>query len=62
MPVQSGVELACRLAVASTGRMTTIFESRRIVDVVAERDYNNSGMHPENSVVPVESVLLMDLV
>ena len=36
MPVQSGVGLACRLAIASAGRTTTIFDLHRVVDVVVE--------------------------
>ena len=36
MPVRSVVKLACRLAVASTGRMMTIFDSHRVVDVIAD--------------------------
>ena len=30
IPARFGVELACRLAVASAGRMTTIFDWRRV--------------------------------
>ena len=32
MPVRSGMELACRLAVV--GRTTTVFDLRRVVDVL----------------------------
>ena len=35
MPVRSGVELACKLAVVSVGRTTTVFVLRRVVDVFA---------------------------
>ena len=34
--MQSGVGLACRLAVASAGRTMTIFDMHRVVDVVAD--------------------------
>ena len=36
MPMRSGVELACEVAVASAVRTTTILDSRRVVDVVAD--------------------------
>ena len=36
MPAQSGVELACRLAVESAGRTTIVFDSCRVDVVVAE--------------------------
>ena len=36
MSVRSGVGLACKLAVASAGRTMTVFDSRRVVDVVAD--------------------------
>ena len=36
MLVQSGMGLACKLAVASAGRTMTIFDSRRVVDVVSD--------------------------
>ena len=35
MPVRSGVGLACKLAVASAGRTTTVFDLHTVVDVVA---------------------------
>ena len=35
MPVQYGVELACKLAIASVGRTKTVFGLCRVVDVVA---------------------------
>ena len=34
MLVRSSVELACRLAVASTGQTTIVFDLHRVVDVV----------------------------
>ena len=37
MPVLYGVELACRLAVASAERTTTIFDLRRVFYVVTDR-------------------------
>ena len=37
MLVQSGVGLACKLSVASTGQMMTLFDLRRVVDVVGDR-------------------------
>ena len=36
MPAQSGVELACKLAVVSEGRTMTVFDLHRVVDVVAD--------------------------
>ena len=36
MPARSGVELACKLAVASARRTTIAFDSRKVVDVVAD--------------------------
>ena len=36
MPARSGVGLACKLVVESTGRMTTVFDSRRVVDVISD--------------------------
>ena len=36
MPVWSGVGFACRLVVVSAGRTTTVFDSRSVVDVVAD--------------------------
>ena len=36
MPVQSGMELVCRLAVAYVGRTPIVFDLRRVVDVVAD--------------------------
>ena len=37
MSVRSGVGLACKLVVASTGRMKTLFDLHKVVDVVAGR-------------------------
>ena len=31
MPIWSGVELTCKLVVESAGRMTTVFDWRRLV-------------------------------
>ena len=35
MPVQYGVELICRLAVAFVGQTTIVFDSCRVIDVAA---------------------------
>ena len=37
MPMRSSVGLACRLAVASVGRTTSVFDFRRVVDVAPDR-------------------------
>ena len=88
MPVRSSVGLACKLVVTSVRQMTTIFDLRKVVDVVddccmmgdrvdrcsskilhAAKDcylkrgyYNNLGMDTKNLVIPIESVVLMDVV
>ena len=36
MLVQSRMELVCKLAVVIAGRMTIVFDSRRVFDVVAD--------------------------
>ena len=36
MPMWSSVELACKLEVVVAGRMMTVFDLRRVVDVVAD--------------------------
>ena len=36
MLVWSGMGLACKLAVASAGRTTTVFDSRRVVNVIVD--------------------------
>ena len=37
MPVRSSMGLACKLAVASAGRTTIVFDLHKVVDVVADR-------------------------
>ena len=37
MPMRFGVELVCKLVVLFAGRTKTIFDLRRVVDVVADR-------------------------
>ena len=37
MPVRSGMELAYKLAVVIARRMTTVFDLRRVIDVVVYR-------------------------
>ena len=34
MSARSGIGLACKLVVVSAGRMTIVFDSHRVVDVV----------------------------
>ena len=36
MPVQSGMGLACKLAVVIARRMTTVFDLHRVFDVVVD--------------------------
>ena len=36
IPARSGVELTCKLAIASAGRTTTVFDLHRVVDVIAD--------------------------
>ena len=37
MPVRSSMGLVCKLAVASAGRTTIVFDSCKVFDVVANR-------------------------
>ena len=49
MPAQFGVELACMLEVASVGRKTTVYDSDRVVDVVANHNVMEDRVDPCSS-------------